>query len=202
MGKTWDRLQGYNADTGFKGMTLPRQRYRNVKCPDCGKWVFDHPPNNCTCGGVARMQNLSMELWHFQWLVEALRVLVPGGVIKAFSGSRTYHRLAAAMYAAGYEDLHIAAWAYGSGFPKSLNIAKSIDSHLKVKSEVTGTYNARGFSETSPTEDGRNQWAAGEVVDKVGLVTEPVSPEAKRFKGYGTALKPAWEPFVVGRKPL
>jgi hypothetical protein len=32
-------------------------------------------------------------------------------------------------------------------------------------------------------------------------VTIPATPEAKKFEGYGTALKPAWEPILVGRKP-
>lgn len=33
------------------------------------------------------------------------------------------------------------------------------------------------------------------------LGTEAGSPEAARFEGWATALKPAWEPFLVGTKP-
>jgi site-specific DNA-methyltransferase (adenine-specific) len=33
-------------------------------------------------------------------------------------------------------------------------------------------------------------------------VTAPATPEAKAWEGWGTALKPAFEPVVVGRKPL
>ena len=50
-----------------------------------------------------------------------------GGVVKAFSGTRTFHRMAAAMAEAGLTDLRIESWNYGSGFPKSMNIGKALD---------------------------------------------------------------------------
>jgi len=99
-----------------------------------------------------------MQKWHAEWLAEAYRVLPPGGVLKAFSGTRTYHRLAAAMEAVGFEDVKLVAWAYGSGFPKSLDISKALDKRAE-------------------------------------------NDAAKRFDGWGTALKPSWEPVLVGRKP-
>ena len=33
-------------------------------------------------------------------------------------------------------------------------------------------------------------------------ITAPATPEAVRWNGWGTALKPAWEPIVLARKPL
>ena len=75
---------------------------------------------------------------------ECLRVLKPGGHLVAFGGSRTWHRLAAAVEDSGFEIRDSIAWLYGSGFPKSLNLPG----------------------------------------------------------GLGTALKPAFEPIVVGRKPM
>jgi len=38
--------------------------------------------------------------------------------------------------------------------------------------------------------------------DKVVPITAPATPEAVRWNGWGTALKPAWEPIVLARKPL
>ena len=105
----------------------------------------------------------AMQAWHLRWLQEALRILKPGGMIKAFSGTRTYHRLAAAMQEAGFQDIHIESWNFGSGFPKSLNVFKALQQHF----------------------------------EKEGL---PMPEEAKEFDGYGTALKPAWECFLVGMK--
>lgn len=58
---------------------------------------------------------------------EALRVLKPGGHLVAFAGTRTYHRLACAVEDAGFEVRDMLSWLYGSGFPKSLDVAKALD---------------------------------------------------------------------------
>lgn len=63
-----------------------------------------------------------VELWR-----EVLRVLKPGGHLLAFSGTRTYHRMAYAIDEAGFEIRDMVSWLYGSGFPKSHDIAKHID---------------------------------------------------------------------------
>jgi site-specific DNA-methyltransferase (adenine-specific) len=49
---------------------------------------------------------------------EVLRVLKPGGHLVAFSGTRTYHRMACAIEDAGFEIRDMLEWLYGSGFPK------------------------------------------------------------------------------------
>ena len=64
----------------------------------------------------------NVEVWR-----EALRVLKPGGHLLAFSGSRTYHRMAVAIEDAGFGIRDQIMWVYGSGFPKSHNISKAID---------------------------------------------------------------------------
>lgn len=53
------------------------------------------------------------DLWR-----EVLRVLKPGGFLLAFSGTRTYHRMAVAIEDAGFEIRDMLEWIYGSGFPK------------------------------------------------------------------------------------
>lgn len=97
--------------------------------------------------GHADHNPLRFQRWCTDWATECLRVLKPGGHMLAFGGSRTWHRLAAAVEDAGFEIRDSIAWLYGSGFPKSRNL------------------------------DG--EW-----------------------EGWGTALKPAFEPIVVGRRPL
>ncbi len=62
--------------------------------------------------------------WHRAWLTEAYRVLKPNGVLKAFSGTRTYHHLIAMMGELNFNELSVEAWVFGSGFPKSLNVSK------------------------------------------------------------------------------
>lgn len=64
----------------------------------------------------------NVEVWR-----ECLRVLKPGGHLLSFGGTRTYHRMASAIEDAGFEVRDMIEWVYGSGFPKSLNIAKMID---------------------------------------------------------------------------
>jgi site-specific DNA-methyltransferase (adenine-specific) len=129
----------------------------------------------------------NIEVWQ-----EALRVIKPGGHLIAFSGSRTYHRMAVAIEDAGFQIRDQIMWVYGSGFPKSHNISKGIDKAAGAEREVVGqkiTGNAR-------TDEG---WAGGQItIDE----TAPATPAAKQWQGWGTALKPAHEPIVLARKPL
>jgi hypothetical protein len=68
----------------------------------------------------------SVEIW-----AECLRVLKPGGHLLAFAGTRTQHRMAVRIEDAGFEIRDMIAWVYGSGFPKSLNVAKAVDDARK-----------------------------------------------------------------------
>ena len=76
----------------------------------------------------------NIDLW-----AECLRVLKPGGHLLAFSGTRTYHRMAVAIEDAGFEVRDMIEWVYGSGFPKSLNIGKAVDKLQGNEREITGT---------------------------------------------------------------
>lgn len=202
---------------------------------------------------------------------EALRVLKPGGHMLAFGGSRTWHRLAVAIEDAGFEIRDSIAWLYGSGFPKSMDVAQAIDKldaadarlararefqtwlreHLSPQrvNELTGTdmghhltthpthptvataelldrlrpelpdvperieelvaeravesvnYAARqvvGAYRTGVSRGAAGVTAAGDGKARTASHTE----EARTWEGWGTALKPAFEPIVVARKPL
>ena len=96
------------------------------------------------------------EVW-----AKVIRVLKPGGHLLAFSSTRTYHRMACAIEDAGFDIRDQIGWCYGSGFPKSHDIAKAINK------------------------------ANGDSVES-----------AIQWQGWGTALKPAWEPICLARKPL
>ena len=50
--------------------------------------------------------------------------------------SRTYHRMAVRVEDAGFEIRDQIMWIYGSGFPKSHNIGKSVDKLLGNEREV------------------------------------------------------------------
>ena len=138
----------------------------------------------------------NIEVWQ-----EALRVLKPGGHLIAFSGSRTYHRMAVAIEDAGFEIRDQIMWVYGSGFPKSHNISKAIDKASGAEREVVGEkLHARKGVAIAEERTAIGGGAFGEA--RVMPVTISATPEAKQWDGWGTALKPAHEPIVLARKPL
>ena len=164
------------------------------------------------------------EVWR-----EVFRVLKPGGHVVAFAGSRTHDLMSMALRLAGFEcrdaimDLYATSdaarefvdslsegqrkalatalpadigvlWTYGSGFPKSLDVSKAIDKAAGVEFDAVpaagvGFMNAEG--------------AGGYNVTKNQLVRKGESTDAARqWQGWGTALKPAFEPALLFRKPL
>lgn len=214
----------------------------------------------------------AFEEWCEEWASEALRVLKPGGHLLAFGGSRTWHRLAAGIEDAGFEMRDSIAWLYGSGFPKSMDVSKAIDSldaaeeranrarefqtwlaaHMTARAvnEATGTDMGHHLT-THPTQpavataelfdmlrphlptvpirieelvaertvESRNlasrritgKRAAGTTRGVSGFTVSGEGKErrdiahteaAAEWQGWGTALKPAFEPIVVARKPL
>jgi site-specific DNA-methyltransferase (adenine-specific) len=121
------------------------------------------------------------------------RVLKPGAILLAFGGTRTYHRLACAIEDAGFEIRDTIAWVYGSGFPKSYDISKGIDKQAGVE------FSARPASGVGFMKPDSEDWH----VTKNQLTREGEStPEAQLWHGWGTALKPAFEPIVVAMKPI
>jgi site-specific DNA-methyltransferase (adenine-specific) len=134
----------------------------------------------------------SVELWQ-----QCLRVLKPGGHLLSFGGTRTYHRVAVAIEDAGFELRDSIAWLYGSGFPKSLDVSKAIDKQAGAEREVLGRNPNSREQATKET----NLYELG-TVGKTAFDTAPSTPEAQQWQGWGTALKPAFEPVIVARKPI
>lgn len=128
-----------------------------------------------------------IEIWR-----EALRVAKPGAHLLAFGGSRTFHRLAVNIEDAGWEIRDTIMWVYGSGFPKSKNVALAIDKEAGLPNKghriatasrhhPDGTFEPNG--ESIPAYEGKTE-------------------ESRPWSGWGTAMKPCFEPVIVARKPL
>jgi site-specific DNA-methyltransferase (adenine-specific) len=132
----------------------------------------------------------SVELWK-----ECLRVLKPGGHLLSFGGTRTWHRVAVAIEDAGFDLRDSIAWMYGSGFPKSLDVSKAIDKQSGFQGEVIGTESVDVGMQGGSMHAGRETKIAEREIKQL-------SEEAEQWQGWGTALKPAFEPIVVARKPL
>lgn len=125
---------------------------------------------------------------------ETLRVAKPGAHLLAFGGTRTFHRLAVAIEDAGWEIRDTVMWVYGSGFPKSLDVSKAID-------KAAGARGHEGHNMRTDNGIGTASYRA--TVDPRKYVRPlPATDAAKAWAGWGTALKPAWEPIIVARKPL
>ncbi|MGZ2374923.1 DNA modification methylase [Sinorhizobium medicae] len=182
----------------------------------------------------------AVEFWR-----EVFRVLKPGAHLVAFSGTRTYHRMACAIEDAGFEIRDQAAWTYATGFPKSHNVPKAIEQHFfqewldenpeqreryarlnawakkRDKSKVS-----KGLRQRIENAFRRRAGVRGDVIGHEVIandmrnsahlniakgedreeyareITARALDESAEWDGWGSALKPAWEPIVVARKPL
>jgi len=160
------------------GLSAARNSGKSSKGGFMGKkWDYDVP---------------SKEIW-----IECLRVLKHGGHLLAFGGTRTYHRLVVQIEDAGFEIRDQIQWLYGTGFPKSHNISKAIDKSAGVEREVVG----RNPNSREKCDKSNTLYESG-TVGKTDYITKPATLEAKKWDGWGTALKPANEPICLARKPL
>ncbi|WP_363184313.1 DNA methyltransferase [uncultured Thiocystis sp.] len=126
--------------------------------------------------------------------VECLRVLKPGGHLLAFGGTRTHHRLWCAIEDAGFELRDTVGWLYGQGFPKSLDISKAIDKAAGAERDVIGPNRFAAVNGKANV----NAFGSASRPD----ATAPSSDAARQWNGWGSALKPAFEPIALARKPL
>lgn len=138
---------------------------------------------------------------------EVFRVLKPGSFLLSFGGTRTYHRMTCAIEDAGFEIRDCIGYHYGSGFPKSLSVSSAIDKAAR------GT--PHGSTKGDPMKRGKGALPSRQVFamggstgrSTTGLTDDydayvPATDAARQWSGWGTALKPAWEPIVVARRPL
>jgi site-specific DNA-methyltransferase (adenine-specific) len=144
----------------------------------------------------------SVELWQ-----QCLRVLKPGGHLLSFGGTRTYHRVAVAIEDAGFELRDSIAWLYGSGFPKSLDVSKAIDKAAGAERDEWPTLPMQEKGEVGEISKNRRcgiclkALASGNPC-QCDRASSAITPEAQQWQGWGTALKPAFEPVIVARKPI
>ena len=85
-----------------------------------------------------------------------------------------------------------------SGFPKSHNISKALDKAAGAERKVVGT-----IKKLQSYGNGVNEVYGGEP-DKGGVqeITAPATELSAKWEGWGTALKPAFEPITMARKPF
>ena len=130
--------------------------------------------------------------WKCEIAKECLRVLKPGGHALVWALPRTAHWTTTAWENAGFEVRDILAHLFGSGFPKSHNIGKSVARLNGADIPTTKGFNVAGQGiGLNPNKELRSD-----------------HPNYKKpryeniFEGWGTALKPAREDYILLRKPF
>lgn len=180
MGKSWDKFGGPLGHDHHKG-------HERSGSMHAGEYDFSRNPE--------------FQTWCAMWGREALRIVKPGGLALVFGGTRLFHRMTSGLEDAGWQIRDCLMWLYGSGFPKSLDISKAID---KAKGAT------RADLGPNPNQAGRTLDKRGgnlmtpKVVEDCGnhsRLTAPATDLAREWNGWGTALKPAWEPIIVAMKP-
>lgn len=133
---------------------------------------------------------------------EILRVAKPGAHLLAFGGPKTFHRLGVAIEDAGWEMRDAIMWTYGEGFPKSLDVGKAIDAAAGAEREVVGKATGRAGAPRRDFRGRRLHSGANLVNADFSAITAPATEDAEQWDGWGTGIKPAWEPIFVARKPM
>lgn len=134
--------------------------------------------------------------WAAEVFRECLRVMKPGAHGLVWALPRTSHWTATALELAGFEVRDRVSHLFGTGFPKSLDVSKAIDRAAGAEREVVGT-----------GRSGKSRHTLNAALDPETFggdfeLTAPATDDAKRWAGFGTALKPACEDWWLVRKPL
>jgi hypothetical protein len=181
---------------------------RNIEGDSLDSLVTDPPAGISFMGKAWDGDKGGRDQW-IAWLTEVMkecyRVLKPGAHGLVWAIPRTSHWTATALEDAGFEIRDVVTHLFGSGFPKSMDISKAIDKAAGAEREVVG-YDA---SKARPNKEGfakvtssiKTPGNAGHK-DNGATVTAPATDAAKKWQGYGTALKPASEHWILIRKPL
>jgi site-specific DNA-methyltransferase (adenine-specific) len=170
-----------------------------TKCA-CPAPAWDEAP---TATRIRQMQGF--QAWCEKWASLLLPLLLPGAHLLAFGGTRTYHRMVCAVEDAGLEIRDCIMFLHSQGFPKSLSVSKALDRKAGMERDTIGiNTHGSGPHKTKLANHAPGDTGIGYMdgSGKTFALTAPASDAAKQWNGWGTALKPAFEPIVLARKPL
>lgn len=130
--------------------------------------------------------------WMESVMRECLRVMKPGAHGLVWALPRTSHWTATALEDAGFEIRDCVYHIFGSGFPKSLDVSKAID-------KILGNNRPKIMVPSRPGPESKgNLFGHGGIRD----VSPAASAASAAWQGWGTALKPAVENWILVRKPI
>ena len=185
----------YSEDKDYKIYSGSMLDMLDVIEPNSIDSIITDPPYEL--GFMAKSWDKSGIAFQKETWEKCFNVLKSGGYLLAFGGSRTFHRIACAIEDAGFEIRDTIMWLYGSGFPKSMNIGLAVDKKNGVESEVVGLKKQNGakfkLTQELINNGGFNDASRQEF---------EVKKATNEWAGWGTQLKPAYEPIIVARKPI
>lgn len=138
--------------------------------------------------------------WMSEVMTQVNRVLKPGAHGLVWAIPRTSHWTATAVENAGFEIRDVVTHLFGTGFPKSLNIAKAIDKELGEERKIVGFdknhHNIKGSGKNA-------RYMNPQKNERIDIpITVAASEEAQKWDGFGSSLKPASEHWILVRKPI
>lgn len=145
--------------------------------------------------------------WATKAFAEAHRTMIPGAYGLIWAMPRQTFWTGEAIDRAGFEILDIVHHIYGEGFPKNHDLSAAIDNEKGLVRPVVGKKkNTHDGIERDPTAYGSpagtasfGSWGLSKSAHEC-METAPVSAEATKWAGWGTALKPAVEHWYLVRK--
>ncbi len=210
MGKEWDT---FKKDYLHKHRVADRKRKPRTDGRNVPGWG-----NGADAGTYDHSRNAEYQEWCRIWSAEALRIAKPGAFLLCFGGTRTYHRVTCGLEDAGWQIRDCMMFLYGSGFPKSCSISQQFDrtacreqlekelgrkpTKEELKKAWKGFREVVGQDKSKYRRDNDNNNTYSAHCGQTGTITAPATDLAKLWDGYGTAMKPAWEPILLCQKPL
>jgi site-specific DNA-methyltransferase (adenine-specific) len=159
--------------------------------------VKDHQYQRLSRGFMGKEWDGGDVTFQAETWAKVLRVLKPGGYLVAFSAPKCQHRMVCAIEDAGFEIRDGLMWLFGTGFPKSHDVSKGIDALLGAERTKVAPRSVighqRNIGNRRPYMDDPNHTTDSD---------EPITTDAMKWAGWGSALKPAYEPICLARKPL
>lgn len=186
MAKQWDDLSGYQARTE-RGQVVMQSLKPLVELKIIQDW------------------EAGFLLFTVDWAYSVLRILKPGASGLVWSIPRTSDLTQFGLRLAGFEVRDSVAHLFSVGFPKSHDISKHIDKHLGKDRKIIGQSNrGTGAQPNKLNNHGEGDTGIGyaDGSGKIFDITEPATPESQKWQGWGTALKPAREDWILVQKPL
>lgn len=189
-------FMGRNWDHGLPGVPFWEAALRVAK-PGCHLLAF---------GGTRTFHRLTCALEDAGWEIrdDVAAFFSQSVAFALFWDSLTQEQRK--LFERAFPAESVLAWVYGSGFPKSHNVSKAIDKAAGAE-RVAAAERVYADGHVQRNRNGRQASNSYELSKQVEpesnrIDTAPATPAAQLWDGWGTALKPAWEPIIVARKPL